>query len=164
MSASIAARISTRPIRCRVDPRWEASAAVLGVAQYAHVRTLYYAISFALVNINDRPGCVSVCSPKLLTWLVENLLQLLEVNGLDQVKIESGFFGTFHVLLGAETGERDCLDSSVCPRLCSHLVTAAIGQTDVTQHRVDVVRGDDGHRAFHIICSYNVVTKMGKQT
>src|SRR5439155_8023669 len=99
---------------------------------------------------------------KLSTWLVENRLQLLEVNGLDQMKIESGFFRTLHVFLGAEAGEGDCLYSPVCSRLCGHLVTTSIGQADVTQHRVDVVRGYEGHRAFHIICSYNVVTKMGK--
>ena len=50
MSASIAARISTRPILCLVDRRWEASAAVLRVAS-AHVRTLDYAISFARVHV-----------------------------------------------------------------------------------------------------------------
>ena len=106
----------------------------------------------------------ALCSSKLRAWLVENGLQLLEVNGFDQVKIESGFFRTLHVLLGAEAGEGDCLDVPFRPRLCGHFVTTSIGQTDVTQHRVDVVRGHDGHRAFHIICSYNVVTKMGKQT
>ena len=62
----------------------------------------------------------AVCSSKLCTCLVENRLQLLEINGLDQVKIESGFFRTLHILLGAEAGERDCLDSPVCSRLYGH--------------------------------------------
>ena len=61
-------------------------------------------------------------------------------------------------------GERDCLDSSVCSGFCGHLVTTSIGEADVTQHRIDVVRGHPGHRGFYIICSYNVVTKMSKQT
>src|SRR4029077_15257284 len=105
---------------------------------------------------------VSLYSPKLRACLVENGLQLLEVNGLDQVKIESGFFGTLHVLLSAEAGERNCLDVPSRPRLGCYFVTAAIGQTDVTQHHVDVIRAHDIYRALHIICSYNVVTKMGQ--
>src|SRR5512132_1731231 len=95
----------------------------------------------------------ALCTSKLRAWLVKNGLQLLEVNGLDQVKIESSFFRTLHVLLGAEAGERDCLDSPGCPRLCGYFVTTSIRQTDVTQHRVDVVRGHNGHCALHIICS-----------
>src|SRR4029453_17266732 len=104
----------------------------------------------------------TLCSSKLCTCLVENRLQLSEVNGLDQVKIESGFFRTLYVLLGAEAGERNCLNVAFCPRLCGYLVTTSIGQTDVTQHRVDLVRPHDIDRSLYIVCSYNVVTKMGK--
>src|ERR1700745_689583 len=94
--------------------------------------------------------------------LVESSLQLVKVNGFDQMKIESGFFGTSDIFLGAEAGERDCLDSTVCPRLCGNFVTTSIGQTDITQHHVDVIRTNDIHRALHVVCGYNVVTEMGK--
>src|SRR6516162_5489796 len=95
---------------------------------------------------------------KLGRDLVENGLQLLEVNRFDQVKIESGFFGALHILLRTEAGEGDCFHSPICPRLCSYLITTSIGKTDVTQDGVDFVGAHDGHRAFHTICSYNVVT------
>ena len=94
--------------------------------------------------------------------MIENALQLLEINGLDQVKIESGVFRTLHVLLGAEAGERNCLDVPFRSSVCCYLVTAPIRQTDVTQHHVDVIHPHDFHRTFDVICSYNVVTKMGK--
>src|SRR6476661_5255652 len=105
-----------------------------------------------------------VAAGKLRGRLIENLLKLLEVNGLDQMKIESGFSGALHVLLSTEPGERDCLDPPIYPRLRGHLVTTSIGQADVTQDRVDVIRGHSGHRIFYIIRSYNIVTKMSKQT
>jgi hypothetical protein len=59
--------------------------------------------------------------------LVENRLQLLEINGFDQVIIESGFFGAANIALGPEAGERDGLDSPVCPRSCGYFVTTSVG-------------------------------------
>src|SRR5262249_60218599 len=73
------------------------------------------------------------------------------------------FFRTLHVLLGAEAGECNCLDVTFRPRLCGYFVTTSIRQTDVAQHYVYVIRAHDFDRTFHVICSYNVVTKMGKQ-
>ena len=91
-------------------------------------------------------------------------MQFLEVNGLDQVKIEAGLFRTLHVLLCAEAGERNGLDVSVGARLCGDFVTTSVGQADVAQYRVDVVRAYDVDCSLHIICSHNIMTEMGKQT
>ena len=43
-------------------------------------------------------------------------------------------------------------------------VTTSIGQADVTQHCLDLVRSHNVDRCLYIFRSYNVVTKMGKQT
>ena len=91
-------------------------------------------------------------------------MQLLEVNGLDQVKIESGFFGTLQVLLSAEAGECNCLNVPFRPRLRCYFVTTSIVQADVTLHRLDLVRSHNVDGSLYIIRSYNIVTKMGKQT
>ena len=89
-------------------------------------------------------------------------MQLLEINRLDQMKIEPGFFGTLHILLSAEAGERNCFDLAFRARLRGYFVTAPIRQTDITQNHVDVICAYEMYRAFHIFCSYNVVPKMSK--
>src|SRR5262245_21731871 len=132
MSALIAARISTRPTRCLVDPRLDDSVAVPSVTQSAHAKTVVPRSTSRGIKVNTG-----------YAWLVQNSPQLLEVNGLHQMKVESGFFGTLHILLGAEAGERNRFDVSVCACLRCDLVTASIRQADVTQHHVDVVRTYD---------------------
>lgn len=47
---------------------------------------------------------------KLRGELFENGLQLLEIDGFDQMKIKAGFFGATDVVLGAEAGERNSLN------------------------------------------------------
>src|SRR5262249_46467946 len=106
----------------------------------ADLRMLDYAIALRENQSNIRLPSVSICSSKLGGWLFKNRLQLLEVNRLNQVKMESSFFRTSNVLLGAETGERNCLDVAFRTHLCCDFVAASIGQTEVTQHYVDVIR------------------------
>src|SRR6266513_555428 len=69
MSASIAAQISTRPIRCLVDLHWGDSAAVvLRVAKSAHLRTSDRAVSCAWIR-KDSPHLsvlVTRCSAEAL--------------------------------------------------------------------------------------------------
>src|SRR5262249_23266587 len=102
------------------------------------------------------------CYSKLRGRLIKNRSQLLKVDGLDQVKIESGVLRTLHISLCAEAGECNCFDMTFRSRLCGYFVTTSIRQTDVTQHHVYVIRAHDLNCTFHVICSYNVVTKMGK--
>ena len=42
--------------------------------------------------------------------LVQNSLQLVKVYWLDEMKIESGFFGAANVFFSAEASKGDCLD------------------------------------------------------
>src|SRR5436190_6605480 len=69
MSGSIAAQISTRPIRCLVDLHWGNSAAVvLSVAKSAHLRTSDRAVSCAWIR-KDSPHLsvlVTRCSAEAL--------------------------------------------------------------------------------------------------
>src|SRR5262245_59376432 len=96
---------------------------------------------------------------KLRRDLVEHSLQFLKVKGFDQMKIESGFFGSPDIALGAESSEGDCFDMTFCAGLRGHLVTTSIGQTDVAQHHIEMVQAHDLPRAADIIRGDDIVTE-----
>jgi len=100
---------------------------------------------------------------KLRPDLVEHGLQFLKVKWFDQMKIESGFFGSPDIVLRAEAREGDCFDMTFCAGLRGHLVTTSIGQTDVAQHHIEMVQAHDLRRAADIIRGYDIVTEMSEQ-
>jgi hypothetical protein len=103
------------------------------------------------------------CRPALRGEMLENRLEIVKIDWLHEVKIESGFFGAPNVFVRAEAGDRDGLDRPLSPGLRDDLVTASIGQADVAQEHIDFSRGEDFFCAANILRSYNVMTKMGEQ-
>ena len=70
--------------------------------------------------------------------LVQNSLQLVKVHWFNEMRIESRFVRVADIFLGAEAGDRDCLDRLLSPGVRDHLVTASVRESEVAQEHIDV--------------------------
>src|ERR1700730_5486431 len=77
---------------------------------------------------------------RLFPDLIENAAQLVHVDWFGEMKIETGFLTAPDIFVCAKTGQRNAFESLFSFRLRDHLVTAAIGQTNVAQNDIERFR------------------------
>jgi len=87
----------------------------------------------------------------------------VQVDWLNQVKIESGFSGAPNIILRAEASECDGMNRPLSFGLCNNFVTASIGKSDIAQQHIDLSRADDLQRSMDVIRSQNFMTEMREQ-
>ena len=108
------------------------------------------------------PFCPNSGNNFLSADLVEHTAQLVEVHGLDQVKIKSRLLAAADVFLRAKSSERYCLNRLFSFGFRDHIVSTAIGKANVAQDHIEFLRLHDFQRALRIIRDRNLVTKMSE--
>jgi hypothetical protein len=95
--------------------------------------------------------------------LIQNVTKLVEIDGLGQMKIETGVFTAPNVFVRAKTGEGDTRHAMVSFCLRYHVVTAAIRQTDIAQNDIERARSQHFKGTLPRIGDYDLVAEMREQ-
>ncbi len=92
--------------------------------------------------------------------LIKHRPQFGEIHRLGQMIVESGLAPSFDVFGLASRGK--CNASHLLSPLyfTDDVVTAAVGQAEIADNRVEVLRGGKGHRALHRISRRNRVSEV----
>ena len=70
----------------------------------------------------------------------QNGLELLKINWLGQVMVESRLDAAPHVLVHSQSGERDAFQRPLSLCFSNQFVATGIGQTNITNHDVELPR------------------------
>jgi len=96
--------------------------------------------------------------------LGKNSAQLVEVHGFGEMEIEAGFSAAPDVFVPVKSSKGYAFDGLFSFRLRDHVVAAPVGQANVAQDDVELLRLDNLQRALHAIGDQNLVTEMAEET
>lgn len=103
-------------------------------------------------------------STPLRSDLGENSAQLVEVHGFGEMEIEAGFFAAPDVFVLVKSSKGYAFDGLFAFGLRDHVVAAPVGQANVAQDDVELLRLHNLQRALRAIGDRNFVTKMPEET
>src|ERR1043166_7651265 len=110
------------------------------------------------------PGPASVPPPSSRRDFFQDKLQILEIDWLGEVIVKSSFNTALHVLVHPETGNGNPLQRLTFLRFLHQFVAAAIGQTNVTDHRVKSAAIENPQRLSRGFSRDHLMSILGKQT
>src|SRR5205085_8333662 len=94
---------------------------------------------------------------------IDHFLQAVEADRLGQVFEEARFLTAANVLIHSVTAHRDGVDLSRLSYLPDELQPAAIGQTDVAQKKVKLLRLRNAKRLRHIFRAQDLVAETSEK-
>ena len=99
-------------------------------------------------------------TPPLGADLIKNAAQLVEIHRLDQMEIESGFPTPPNIIVSAKAGQSNALERLPLLRPRDHFVAAAIGQPDIAQNHIELLRLHDFQSALNRLGGRNFVPEV----
>ena len=96
--------------------------------------------------------------------LGENSAQLVEVYGFGEMEIEAGFSASPDIFVLVKSSKGYAFDGLFLFGLRDHVVAAPVGQANVAQDDVELLRLDNLQRALRAIGDQNLVTEMAEET
>jgi hypothetical protein len=96
--------------------------------------------------------------------LLQNGAQLVEVDRFGKMEIEAGFFPAPDIFVLVKSSKGYAFDGLLSFNLRDHIVAASVGQADVAQDDVELLRLNNLQRALHAIGGQNLVTEMTEET
>jgi hypothetical protein len=96
--------------------------------------------------------------------LAENGAQLVEVHRFGEMEIEASFLPAPDVFVPVKSSKGYSFNGLFSFRLRDHVVAAPVGQANVAQDDVELLRLDNLQRAPHAIGDQNLVTEMAEET
>jgi hypothetical protein len=115
-------------------------------------------------NSSQPSAATASCSERSLgSELVQNSAQLVEVHRFGKMKIEAGFFPAPDVLVPVKSSKGYAFDGLFSFGLRDHIVAASVGQANVAQDDVNLLRLHNLQRALHAIGDQNLVTEMAEE-
>jgi len=95
--------------------------------------------------------------------LGENSAQLVEVHGFGEMEIEAGFSASPDIFVLVKSSKGYAFDGLFSFGLRDHVVAAPVGQANVAQDDVELLRLDNLQRALCAIGHRNLVTEMTEE-
>ena len=96
--------------------------------------------------------------------LAENSAQLVEIHRFGVMEIEAGFLPAPDVFVPVKSSKGYAFDGLSSFSLRDHVVAAPVGQANVAQDDVELLRLDNLQRALCAIGDRNFVTEMTEET
>jgi hypothetical protein len=110
-------------------------------------------------------GATASCNDRSLgSDLAQNSAQLVEVHRFGKMKIEASFSASPDIFVPVKSGEGYAFDGLFSFGLRDHVVAAPVGQANVAQDDVELLRLDNLQRALYAIGDRNFVTEMTEET
>src|SRR4029077_3834682 len=94
----------------------------------------------------------------------KNGLELLKINGLGQVMVETRLDTAPHILVHSESGKRDSFQRPLSLRLSNQFVAAGVGQTNVANQNVELSLIQNLQCLLRGISSHYVMSVFDQQT
>ena len=95
--------------------------------------------------------------------LGENSAQLVEVHGFGEMEIEAGFSASPDIFVLVKSSKGYAFDGLFLFGLRDHVVAAPVGQANVAQDDVELLRLDNLQRALCAIGDRNLATEMTEE-
>jgi hypothetical protein len=122
-------------------------------------------IDSTAANSDQSSAATASCSERSLgSDLVQNSAQLVEIHRFGEMEIEPGFFPAPDVLVPVKSSKGYAFDRLFSFGLRDHIVAASVGQANVAQDDVELLRLHNLQRALHAIGDQNLVTEMAEET
>ena len=113
----------------------------------------------------DQTSAAASCNERFLgSNLAQNSAQFVEVHRFGEMKIETGFSTSPDIFVLVKSSKGYAFHGLFSFGLRDHVVAAPIGQANVAQNDVELLRLDNLQRALCAIGDRNFVTEMTEET